>query len=666
MDEEDTRQSRQVLHVVVVGFHHKKGCQVEYSYPPMVPSSPEQLPSLPAAASPREVLLPAQWKHLPSLALPDGSHNFDSDTCYFHLPDLEDPRKTVFGISCYRQMDASKVVNRTADITRATVQKSVCVLSRLPLFGHIQVKMALITEAYFREGDFDRVDLIHQTYDNLNACLDDDMLHSQRLYVNLSARHFVQRFRQRSLVLFKLLLLERKVLAFQSPVEDLCGFLLTLLSLHPGMLERGLDEASCLVPPDTPPPHPMGPASDKVPAEKLSGDTVVAAAEVPAKTVDEDLGPLAEAKLDGISSSKKHLPEGGDSPQQKALDMAAVYPAFRNAPLVANLPLRNLGLPLRIFTGGYLCQPYVSLSYLDTLTQPSVRGYVIGATNALFLQKSGLADVIIDLEQDRFEVVSPNLAPELRKALQLTTEDLRFTDHLVRVASGNDSRATSTMASSSTMEGEQDEHDFYDGIGWEGGDEWVRDQFCSYLVSLMRVVEHVESLGRHDDAVAEDAGEDIPNLDSSDMACKDQGLWSYNHFNPTFVQLWKQTNNFRVWRRFMKRWQQDRMADEGEDEDHHNRVYSKFMQLQPAHPFAGQLSVSDMKLFLSNTMTNTEGGKRVTQAVASTGRAVAGGLSSAKGALSSLFTSLKTFNNNATNSVSNNVTCLEKEPDQVK
>jgi hypothetical protein len=72
---------------------------------------------------------------------------------YFHLPALHDPRQTVFGISCYRQVgrwwhlalpwgcqvDADKVKNRTDDITRGTVQKSVCVLSRLPLYGQIQV-----------------------------------------------------------------------------------------------------------------------------------------------------------------------------------------------------------------------------------------------------------------------------------------------------------------------------------------------------------------------------------------------------------------------------------------------------------------------------------------------------------------------------------------------
>ena len=55
------------------------------------------------------------------------------------------------------------------------------------------------------------------------------------------------------------------------------------------------------------------------------------------------------------------------------------------------------------------------------------------------------------------------------------------------------------------------------------------------------------------------------------------------------------------------------------------------------HPCSGQLSVSDVKLRLSHTMTNTEGGKRVSAVVQSTGKAVsdtgkvvAGGIGAAK------------------------------------
>lgn len=92
---EFSRDAPPILHLLVVGFHHKKGCQVEYSYPPLSPSSPSESHECPEA-----------WKNLPSLAMPDGSHNFVEDTVYFHLPSITHPGKTVYGVSSYRQIEA--------------------------------------------------------------------------------------------------------------------------------------------------------------------------------------------------------------------------------------------------------------------------------------------------------------------------------------------------------------------------------------------------------------------------------------------------------------------------------------------------------------------------------------------------------------------------------
>ena len=61
------------------------------------------------------------------------------------------------------------------------------------------------------------------------------------------------------------------------------------------------------------------------------------------------------------------------------------------------------------------------------------------------------------------------------------------------------------------------------------------------------------------------------------------------------------------------------------------------------------MSVTDVKLHLSNTISNTESGKRVSQAVASTGRAVVGGITTAKGAFSSWITSFKSGATTANN-----------------
>ena len=73
--------------------------------------------------------------------------------------------------------------------------------------------------------------------------------------------------------------------------------------------------------------------------------------------------------------------------------------------------------------------------------------YFLGATNALFKQKSGVAEVIIDVEKDKIDI----LDPELKKALQLTTEDLRFIDFIIKQVS---------LENGSDI--------FLDGVGWEG------------------------------------------------------------------------------------------------------------------------------------------------------------------------------------------------------
>ena len=99
------------------------------------------------------------------------------------------------------------------------------------------------------------------------------------------------------------------------------------------------------------------------------------------------------------------------------------------------------------------------------------------------------SSVVIDIEKDKFEVHDP----ELRRALHLTTEDLRFTENLIRqvgpapVAVGGRGMSTSSSAVAFEYSPSSIKHDvFLDGIGWEGGDEWVRAQFRFYLVSLLR------------------------------------------------------------------------------------------------------------------------------------------------------------------------------------
>lgn len=569
-----------ILYVLVVGFHHKKGCQVEYSFPPLVPGAPNECP--------------AGWKYLPTLALPDGSHNYEDDTVFFHLPSLTNSKETVFGISCFRQIPVEKLKNRTSDITRTTVQKSVCVLSRIPLYGQIQVKMALITHAYFDEGDFSKVSILEDTFHHLNAVMSQADTR-QQAFVGLSARDFILQWKHKAVLLFKLLLLERRVMFYKSPVLPLCSTILTLVSLFPEMIEKGLKQAACIR--LSRPMSPMPEFSDEDSPVDLSAKSIVQngcsqddnkSPKVDSKIINAEVTDNECVKLEPVENgieitesasfgSKEEtngLCERNNSLRRDvSLDtMADSVQSTLN--YVTQVNTENCGFPLPIFTKGSLCLPYLSLPYLDLLTDVNVRSYVVGATNVLFKQKQQLYDVLVDIDTCRIECQDV----ALRKFLHLSTEDLRFADYIVKHVS-------------------EERHDvFLDGVGYEGGDEWIRTQFRIYLLCLLRT-------------------STLPD-----------GNREADHFNASFLTTWKDTHNYKMWL-----------------SSHHSGI----LAVHPGHPFAGQLSVADMKLRLSHTMQTTEGGRKLGQAMTSTGRAVAttskavgGAISQAKGAFSNWWNNL--------------------------
>merc|ERR1712062_873995 len=115
------------------------------------------------------------------------------------------------------------------------------------------------------------------------------------------------------------------------------------------------------------------------------------------------------------------------------------------------------------------------------------------------------------------------------------------------------------------------------------------------------------------------------------------------------IHLWKKTMNYRGSRQHVSSEAVDRES---------------FITLPPMHPCSGQYSLGDMRLHLSNTITNTEGGKKVTQALGNTGRAVAGSISNAKGVFSSWMSSLKS--NESKETTANKEDVIEdKSVDQV-
>ncbi|KAL0140934.1 transport protein Avl9-domain-containing protein [Mucor lusitanicus] len=235
----DQNKDQQIAAILVVGFHHAFGPIVEFCVPPL--PYHEQGKTQQAL---EKLELPEEWSFLPFLALPDGAHQKDEDFAYFHLPPVPGwsvAETTLFGISCNRQIASKDLLVKTPDITRSIVQKAVVVLARQPIFGPLRQKLAVITAAWFNQRDFTKLDILHNLYNNLNGTFHGP-IDDSTLYMGTSLRELVYKFKSKTLMLLKLLLLEKRVLFYGYPVETLCTFQYSLISLIPGLL-RSLQDS---------------------------------------------------------------------------------------------------------------------------------------------------------------------------------------------------------------------------------------------------------------------------------------------------------------------------------------------------------------------------------------------------------------------------------------
>ncbi|XP_016077777.1 PREDICTED: late secretory pathway protein AVL9 homolog isoform X1 [Miniopterus natalensis] len=468
----------------------------------------------------------------------------------------------------------------------------------------------------------------------MNSSLGGTSLEGSQVYLGLSPRDLVLHFRHKVLILFKLILLEKKVLFYISPVNKLVGALMTVLSLFPGMIEHGLSDCSQYKPrksmsEDAGLQENNPPADDFVSVSApnisyTSSETVKKTmtgshgGDAAIKT-EEPLFPVEDSsKGQELSDSNPYLkPPSRPSPESSESDWETLDPSVLEDPtlkerepvgseqtnsfpkesvpsdsapitvqpqanagqvalipgLISGLEEDRYGMPLAIFTKGYLCLPYMALQQHHLLSDVTVRGFVAGATNILFRQQKHLSDAIVEVEEALIQIHDP----ELRKLLSPTTADLRFADYLVKHVTENRDDV------------------FLDGTGWEGGDEWIRAQFAVYIHALLA-------------ATLQPGNEKI-----------------LSDYGTTFVAAWKNTHNYRVW---------------------NSNRHPALAEINPNHPFQGQYSVSDMKLRFSHSVQNSERGKKIGSVMVTTsrnvvqtgkavGQSVGGALSSAKTAMSS-------------------------------
>lgn len=175
------------------------------------------------------------------MALPDGVHDSTHDVVFFTLP------PDVHCVSCFRQTQADEARTHSADTgigyepgvaARGSVQKSVVLLCRRPLFGVLADRLVPAVRAYFEQGDFARTDVLASLYHSLNISLCRPSLQdAPTLFHGLDLRFILRKLGPQTLAVLKLILLERRVVVYSQPVQHASNAVAALASIFAGALD---------------------------------------------------------------------------------------------------------------------------------------------------------------------------------------------------------------------------------------------------------------------------------------------------------------------------------------------------------------------------------------------------------------------------------------------
>lgn len=398
----EDRPDPPIFGVCVVGFHHLRGPEVEYWVGPDRSHS-------------------KIWPYLPFQSLPDGSHQFEENICYFTLLYDRNQRATtsltysrdengnikegtsdfrnvttLFAIACSRQVNVDELdtVSSEEEYTRTVVQKSVVVIASKPIFGPIKEKLTVVTRSYFQQKNFMDRSIIDHFYDNMMQM--PLWLNENDLQVGMNLQGFVHDFGTNVLVILKAMILERKILFYAQDTDVLGTTQFALISLIPNLISHLEDSGS----------------------------------------------PLLSSYELKLRTPQTFIP--GD--RASLIDF--------------------MGFPLQLFAAGGLFNPFVPLQQFDELRQPETRYGLVGTTNNLFLGTEIDFDLVVNIDTKELQIRNNELTP----LLKLSEADNAFIENI----KGAVNKARDT-----------EEKWQPEALGYYGGEDYIRHEFEEYLLALL-------------------------------------------------------------------------------------------------------------------------------------------------------------------------------------
>lgn len=89
------------------------------------------------------------------------------------------------------------MVKKAAQVSRSFVQKAVCIVTKVPCFGSLLVKVEPTTRAYFEQKDFSNNELLHLLFNNTNLSGKENAIYYSEFMSGLFLRKLVLFLKER-------------------------------------------------------------------------------------------------------------------------------------------------------------------------------------------------------------------------------------------------------------------------------------------------------------------------------------------------------------------------------------------------------------------------------------------------------------------------------------
>ena len=240
---DDKYNNHHILFIALITFHHKLGSIIECTFPPkeqlIFNDELNTLVDKEKFSTP-DLVLEYILNNLVNYCLIDGIHLTNKETNFFFIHDFKKP---LYCLSYYIQKKTDNKENKIEDNfqenIRGCIQKSICIVSTLSVFGNIKIYQNYYTHLsnqmtkYMNQKSLNDKTALNDIYDKLL-----EEYHQDKKWL-FNIRKAILLLKDDILIILKLILLEKRIVIYSQIPSNISLLIMTLLSIFPGNNSNG-------------------------------------------------------------------------------------------------------------------------------------------------------------------------------------------------------------------------------------------------------------------------------------------------------------------------------------------------------------------------------------------------------------------------------------------